>query len=192
MEFSWNGFRRLPVTFVHDTHMERASSRIDAKSSWRFIGMVSIAFTELEKALHLLLFQSTLILAMSIFLADPFQRELIPSPLPPDPEATSSSTAAQVFWVSVGAASCMSQVLQLLLNHRARTFGGMYKSTTWLMVAERVLHFLVYWPSILGHIPNREPLSLGTVMNDIPLLVQAWQAWTLPAAKTEGDEENED
>ncbi|KAJ7211514.1 hypothetical protein C8J57DRAFT_1605827 [Mycena rebaudengoi] len=174
MEFSWNGFRRLPVTFVHDTHMERASSRIDAKSSWRFIGM------------------STLILAMSIFLADPFQRELIPSPLPPDPEATSSSTAAQVFWVSVGAASCMSQVLQLLLNHRARTFGGMYKSTTWLMVAERVLHFLVYWPSILGHIPNREPLSLGTVMNDIPLLVQAWQAWTLPAAKTEGDEENED
>jgi hypothetical protein len=51
MEFSWRGFTRLPATFAHATHAERASSRIDAKSSWRFIGTVSTAFTEVEKAL---------------------------------------------------------------------------------------------------------------------------------------------
>ncbi|KAJ7199300.1 hypothetical protein C8J57DRAFT_1633991 [Mycena rebaudengoi] len=156
MGFSWKGFRRLPVTFAHATHTERATSRIDAKSSWRFIGM------------------SMLILAMCIFLADPFQRELIPSLLPPDPEAMSPSTAAKVFWASVAAASYMSEVLQLLVNHRARTFGGMYKATAWLMVADQVLHFMVYLPSVLGHIPNREPLSLGMVIDALPLLEQVW------------------
>ncbi|KAJ7486305.1 hypothetical protein B0H11DRAFT_2192319 [Mycena galericulata] len=173
MEFSWRGFTRLPATFAHATHMERASSRIDAKSSWRFIGT------------------SMLILAMCLFLADPFQHELIPSPLPPDPEATARSTAYNIFSASVAAAFWMSEVLQLLMNHRARTFGGMYKATVWLIVAERVLHFILYLPAILGHIPDREPLSLGTVIKVLPLIVQAWQAWTLPAAKTEEEEEHE-
>ncbi|KAJ7703383.1 hypothetical protein B0H14DRAFT_3029584 [Mycena olivaceomarginata] len=173
MELNWRGFTRLPATFAHATHAERASSRIDAKSSWRFIGT------------------SMLILAMCLFLADPFQRDLIPSPLPPDPEATARSTAGYIFSASVTAAYCMSGALQLLMNHRARTFGGMYKAAVWLMVAERVLHFTVYLPAILGRIPDRAPLSLGTVINVLPLLVQAWQAWTLPAAKAEEEEEHE-
>ncbi|KAJ7710518.1 hypothetical protein B0H17DRAFT_1173539 [Mycena rosella] len=135
MELSWRGFTRLPATFAHATHAERASSRIDARSSWRFIGM------------------SMLILAMCLFLADPYQRNLIPSPLPPDPEMT--------------------------------------KATVWLAVAERVLHFTSYLPAILGHIPDREPLSVGTIIDVLPLLVRAWQAWTLPAAKTEEEEEPE-
>ncbi|KAF7332880.1 hypothetical protein MVEN_02393300 [Mycena venus] len=176
MEFSWRGFTRLPATFAHATHTERASSRIDAKSSWRFIGT------------------SMLILAMCLFLADPFQRDLIliPSLLPPDPEATVRSTAHNIFSASVTAADCMSEVLQLLMNHRARTFGGMYKATVWLMVAARVLHFIEYLPAILGHIPDRAPLTLGVVIGVLPLLVQAWQAWTLPIAKTEEEEEHED
>ncbi|KAJ7189331.1 hypothetical protein GGX14DRAFT_485250, partial [Mycena pura] len=70
IEFSWRGFTRLPVTFAHATHTERASSRIDAKSSWRFIGA------------------SMLILATCLFVGD---RDLIRSPLPPDPEATARS-----------------------------------------------------------------------------------------------------
>ncbi|KAJ7444811.1 hypothetical protein B0H11DRAFT_2088555, partial [Mycena galericulata] len=151
-------FTRLPATFAHATHMERASSRIDAKSSWRFIGT------------------SMLILAMCLFLADPFQHELIPSPLPPDPEATARSTA---YNISPPAS----------LQHL--DVGGMYKATVWLIVAERVLHFILYLPAILGHIPDREPLSLGTVIKVLPLIVQAWQAWTLPAAKTEEEEEHE-
>ncbi|KAJ7703392.1 hypothetical protein B0H14DRAFT_3029613 [Mycena olivaceomarginata] len=164
---------RLPATFAHATHAERASSRIDAKSSWRFIGT------------------SMLILAMCLFLADPFQRDLIPSPLPPDPEATARSTAGNILSASVTAADCMSGILQLLMNHRARTFGGMYKAAVWLMVAERVLHFTVYLPAILGRIPDSAPLSLGTVIKVLPLLMQAWQAWTLPAAKAEEEEEHE-
>ncbi|KAJ6559589.1 hypothetical protein B0H19DRAFT_1375717 [Mycena capillaripes] len=173
MQLSWRGFTRLPATFAHATHTERASSRIDAKSSWRFIGT------------------SMFILAICLFLADPFKRDLIPSPLPPDPEATARSTANDIFSASVTAAHCMSGVLQLLMNHRARTFGGMYKATVWLMVAERVFHFIAYLPAILGHIPDRAPLSLGTVIVVLPLLVQAWQAWTLPAAKIEEEEEHE-
>ncbi|KAJ7843571.1 hypothetical protein B0H14DRAFT_2778656 [Mycena olivaceomarginata] len=173
MELSWRGFTRLPATFAHATHAERASSRIDAKSSWRFIGT------------------SMLILAMCLFLADPFQRDLIPSPLPPDPEATARSTAGNILSASVTAADCMSGILQLLMNHRARTFGGMYKAAVWLMVAERVLHFTVYLPAILGRIPDSAPLSLGTVIKVLPLLMQAWQAWTLPAAKAEEEEEHE-
>ncbi|KAJ7925525.1 hypothetical protein B0H13DRAFT_2569307 [Mycena leptocephala] len=173
MEFSWRGFTRLPATFAYATHAERASSRIDAKSSWRFIGT------------------SMLILAMCLFLADPSQRHLIPSPLPPDPEATARSTADNIFSASVTAAHCMSVVLQLLMNHRARTFGGMYKAIIWLLVAQQVLHFIVYFPAILGHIPDRAPLSLETVIIVLPLLAQAWQAWTLPAAKTQEEEEHE-
>ncbi|KAF7342665.1 hypothetical protein MSAN_02024000 [Mycena sanguinolenta] len=173
MGFSWRGFTRPPTTFAHATHAERASSRIDAKSSWRFIGT------------------SMLILAMCLYLADPFQHVLIPSPLPPDPEATARSTADNIFSVSVTATYWMSEVLQLLLNHRARRFGGMYKATVWLRVAERVLHFIVYLPAILGHIPDRAPLSLGTVIQVLPLLAQAWQAWTLPTAKAEEEEEHE-
>ncbi|KAJ7688550.1 hypothetical protein B0H17DRAFT_1135523 [Mycena rosella] len=134
---------------------------------------------------------SMLILAMGLFLADPYQRNLIPSPLPPDPEVTVRSTAGNIFSASVTTAHCMSDVLQLLMNHRARTFGGMYKASVWLMLAERVLHFVLYLPAILGHIPDRAPLSLGTVINVLPLLVRAWQAWTLPAAKTEEEEESE-
>ncbi|KAF8210840.1 hypothetical protein K438DRAFT_1752606 [Mycena galopus ATCC 62051] len=110
MEFIWRGFTWLPATFTHATHTERASSRTDARSSWRFIQM------------------SMLILAMCLFLADPFQRDLIPSPLLPDPAATAPSTADNIFSASVTAAYCMSEVLQLLMNHRARTFGGMYKA----------------------------------------------------------------
>ncbi|KAJ7211505.1 hypothetical protein C8J57DRAFT_1483833 [Mycena rebaudengoi] len=135
---------------------------------------------------------SMLICAMCIFLAEPSQRELIASPLPPDPEATPPrSTAANIFWASVTAAYFMSQVLQLFMNHRAPLFGGMYKATVWLMVTERVLHFIVYLPAILGHIPNRESLSLATVINVLLLLVQAWQAWSFPAANTEPEEEHE-
>jgi hypothetical protein len=52
MELGWRGFTRLPATFAHATHAERASSRIDARSSWSFIGTVSTAFTEVEKAFH--------------------------------------------------------------------------------------------------------------------------------------------
>ncbi|KAJ7191505.1 hypothetical protein GGX14DRAFT_481434 [Mycena pura] len=172
MEFCWRGFTRLPATFAHATHTERASSRIDAKSSWRFIGT------------------SMLILAMCLFLADPFERTLIPSPLPPDPEAIARTTD-NIFFASATAADCMSEVLQLLMNHRARTFGGMYKVTVWLLLAHRVLHFIVYVPAILGHIPNRAPLSLGTVIQVLPLLAQVWQAWTLPSAKTVEEEEHE-
>ncbi|KAJ7796927.1 hypothetical protein B0H14DRAFT_2912994 [Mycena olivaceomarginata] len=169
MELSWRGFTRLPATFAHATHAERCNG----------------------KSSYLLFFQSMLILAMCLFLADPFQRDLIPSPLPPDPEATARSTAGYIFSASVTAAYCVSGALQLFMNHRARTFGGMYKAAVWLMVAERVLHFTVYLPAILGRIPDRAPLSLGTVINVLPLLVQAWQAWTLPAAKAEEEEEHE-
>ncbi|KAJ7219638.1 hypothetical protein C8J57DRAFT_257919 [Mycena rebaudengoi] len=173
MEFSWGGLRRLPVTFAHFTHAERASSRIDAKSSWRFTATC------------------TFILAISIFLADPFQRELIKSPLPPDLEATPRSTVNNIFSAGITAAYWMSEVLQLLMNHRARTFGGMYKATVWFLVAGRVLYFMVYLPAVLGHIPNREPLCVACVVSLLPLLVQAWQAWTLPAAKTDEEEEDE-
>ncbi|KAJ7797242.1 hypothetical protein B0H14DRAFT_2912264 [Mycena olivaceomarginata] len=146
----WRGFTRLPATFAHATHAERASSRIDAKSSWRFIGT------------------SMLILAMCLFLADPFQRDLIPSPLPPDPEATARSTAGNI------------------LSAR------MYKAAVWLMVAERVLHFTVYLPAILGRIPDSAPLSLGTVIKVLPLLMQAWQAMDItPQPKQRKDEEHE-
>jgi hypothetical protein len=58
-----------------------------------------------------------LILALCIFLADPFRRELIVSPLLPDHEATPRSTAANLFWASITAAYFMSRVLQLLMNH---------------------------------------------------------------------------
>ncbi|KAJ7793352.1 hypothetical protein B0H14DRAFT_2927168 [Mycena olivaceomarginata] len=173
MEISWRGFTRLPATFAHATHSERTSSRIDAKSSWRFIGT------------------STLILATCLFLADPFRHELIPSPLPPNPEATAHSTADNILSAGLTAAHFMSEVLQVLMNHRARTFGGMYKATVCLMLAERVLQFMVYLPAILGHIPDNAPLSLGTVIQVLPLLAQAWQAWTLPTAKTEEQEEHE-
>ncbi|KAJ7203137.1 hypothetical protein GGX14DRAFT_652677 [Mycena pura] len=172
MEFSWRGFTRLPATFAHASHAERASSRIDAKSSWRFIGT------------------STLILAMCLFLANPFQRDLIPSSLPPDPEATVPSTTDNMFFASVTAALCLAGVLQLLMNRRARAFGAMYKATAWLLLAEQVFHFIIYLPAIFGHIPDRESLSLGEVIIVLPILVQAWQAWTLPSAKIE-DEEHE-
>ncbi|KAJ7249694.1 hypothetical protein C8J57DRAFT_1521716 [Mycena rebaudengoi] len=173
MEVSWHGFRRFPATFAHTTHAERASSRIDAKSGWRFTAT------------------SMLILAMCIFLADPFQHELITSPLPPNPEATPRSTVRNICSASTTAAYWMSEVLQLLMNHRARTFGGMYKATVWILVAERVLRFMVYLPAILGHIPNRESLSLAMVINVLLLLAQTWQAWTFPAANTEPEEEHE-
>jgi hypothetical protein len=124
-------------------------------------------------------------------LADPFRHELIPSPLPPNPEATAHSTADNILSASLTAAHFMSEVLQVLMNHRARTFGGMYKATVCLMLAERVLQFMVYLPAILGHIPDNAPLSLGTVIQVLPLLAQAWQAWTLPTAKTEEQEEHE-
>jgi hypothetical protein len=53
MEFSWHGFRRLPVIFAHASHLERASSRIDAKSSWSFTGTVNTTFTGLKKSCSL-------------------------------------------------------------------------------------------------------------------------------------------
>jgi hypothetical protein len=132
-----------------------------------------------------------LILAICLYWAEPFQRDLVPSLLPPDPEVTARSTAHNIFFASVTAAHSMSDVLQLLMNHRARTFGGMYKATLWLMVAAQALHFTAYVPTILGHIPDRGPLSLGTVIVVLPLSVRAWQAWTLPAAKEEEEEEHE-
>ncbi|KAJ7202476.1 hypothetical protein C8J57DRAFT_1543230 [Mycena rebaudengoi] len=125
----------------HSTHTERASSRIDAKSSWKFIGM------------------SMLIFAMCNLVVNPFSYELIPSPLPPDPQVMSPSTAAKIFWASSNAAIYMSEALQLLMNHRAQTFAGMYKVSAWSMVAEQALKFVVYLPFIVGNIPNRDPLS---------------------------------
>ncbi|KAJ7193601.1 hypothetical protein GGX14DRAFT_588203 [Mycena pura] len=170
MKFSWRGFTWLPVIFAPATHTERASSRIDAKSSWRFIGT------------------SMLILTTCFYVAD---RKLIPSPLPPDPGATAHSIARDIFIASIEAGYFMSHLLQLLMNHRARTFGGIYKASVWFMVVQGVFHFMVYIPVILGHIPNRAPLFLVTVIKIPPLIVQAWQAWTLPAAKTEEEEEQE-
>jgi hypothetical protein len=98
--------------------------------------------------------------------------------------------ADTVLWSIVTSGLWMARVLQILLNHRSRAFGGMYKTAIWLRAVEELLSLIAYVPGMLGHIPDRASLSSSGIFIILPSLVQAWQAWVLPVAKSKEEEED--
>ncbi|KAJ7575993.1 hypothetical protein C8J56DRAFT_974281 [Mycena floridula] len=126
VEFLWRGWMPL-LRRARATHSERASERLDSKTTWN---TRIVSFTAMG-AVHFLF--------ADWFIISPF-------PLPPEPASSFSTNLA-----AVSDALCRTgQISQLILNHRIQVFAGTYKATVLIDAAQYALYMLEHWNSAVG------------------------------------------
>ncbi|KAK0189982.1 hypothetical protein F5146DRAFT_646847 [Armillaria mellea] len=163
MSFSVPVIRRVPRT-----HMERSSERLDKRTNWKAIlcSMVVI-----------------------YYIATPLKHNVIDAlhPLMPEQEVSKfrETVAPGLHAISITAA-----ILQIMLNHRNQVFAGNYRTSAYLHFLEMLLHLMEYVPAIVGRPGLRPRFSLDDCVMLIVAMVQAVQAFTLPNAQMEDDEDN--
>lgn len=85
-----------------------------------------------------------------------------------------------------------SLVVQLLLNHRSRTFAGWYKSSVVVALMLQVITLANFVPAVLGRIDARPGLPAHQVVLLVFVVTTAWQALTLPSVPQTGGDEDEE
>ena len=84
------------------------------------------------------------------------------------------------------------KILQLLLNHRSRSFAGQYKSAVVLDLMGQGAFFATFVPALLGRIDTREGVTVQHMGVLVLLAVTGWQALTLPSVPQTGFDEDEE
>jgi len=72
-------------------------------------------------------------------------------------------------------------IAQLLLNHWSRTFAGRYKLSVVVGLMLQAMFLANFVPAVLGRIDARFGLSVEAVMFSVLMVVNGWQALTLPS-----------
>jgi hypothetical protein len=83
-------------------------------------------------------------------------------------------------------------LLQFMLNHRARTFAGRYKSAVVVHIILQALILLNFVPALLGRIDTRIGISVENVVYMLIWMAMAWQALTLPNVPQAGGDEDDE
>ncbi|KAJ7588499.1 hypothetical protein C8J56DRAFT_939460 [Mycena floridula] len=138
VEFLWRGWMPL-LRRARATHSERASERLDSKTTWN---TRIVSFTAMG-AVHFLF--------ADWFIISPF-------PLPPEPASSFSTNLA-----AVSDALCRTgQISQLILNHRIQVFAGTYKAKVLIDAAQYALYMLEVIPIFLGALDSAVGLMCPT------------------------------
>lgn len=83
-------------------------------------------------------------------------------------------------------------VLQLTLNHQARSFAGRYALETYLVSIRRIVRLLKFWPWFVGRYEARGGLGWGAVFWMAVEGVALWQALTLPRVEQVSSEDDDE
>ena len=78
-----------------------------------------------------------------------------------------------------------------MLNHRARTFAGQYKSAVVVHIILQALILLNFVPALLGRIDTRIGISIEDVVFMLIWTAMGWQALTLPDVPQTGGDDDE-
>lgn len=164
-QFGWKKWYPT-LTRVPANHQERASQRIDNRTSWRAkLGVLVVGI-----AIHRLL--------------NPEEFILVPTTGPVlRPEEFSPLDDSQLFALFKSTASCsvyMGVCLQVLFNYRSSAYGGGYRAQIILLCFGTVLGLISHFvPAVAGRMEWRMGMSLNS-LNVILYLPLFWQAITLP------------
>ncbi|KAJ7256515.1 hypothetical protein B0H12DRAFT_1112424 [Mycena haematopus] len=170
-EFRWKGWLFLP-RLLPATHRERASQRIDNRTSWQTkLGLFAALVAVYQ-------------------LTTPEKIYLIPTTVPaPTPEEYPESMLIDFLRNVYNALCSMGTLCQVLLNHRSRAYGGGYRAEVVMLFLANIIGLLYFVPAVVGRMEMRQGLTPLTIINlgiQLPLL---WQALTLPPVEVKGDEE---
>lgn len=83
-------------------------------------------------------------------------------------------------------------VLQLVLNHHAGSFAGQYALHAYMIVAQRIVKLLRFWPWFVGRYEVRGGIGWATVITMACEAAAAWQALTLPRVEQVVKEDEEE
>ncbi|KAF7363792.1 hypothetical protein MSAN_01037100 [Mycena sanguinolenta] len=166
VEFGWKP-RLFPAT-----HQERASQRIDNRTSWRTkLGLL---------AAFVAVFQLT----------NPQKIYLISTTVPaPTPEEFPESMLLDFLRNVCNALLSVGTLCQVLLNHRSRAYGGGYRAEVVMYFLASIISLLYFVPAVVGRMEMRQGLTPFTIIHLGMQLPLVWQALTLPPVKAKEDED---
>lgn len=95
--------------------------------------------------------------------------------------------------IVLDASRCTALILQLLLNHRAKSFAGTYRFAAIGSLIKPVLNWAEFVPMVVGDLGEARGGLKASVLVEYALVgVQVWQAWTLPTvSQAEADDGHE-
>ncbi|KAJ7619341.1 hypothetical protein FB45DRAFT_1095422 [Roridomyces roridus] len=178
LSFNWNAW--IPsVSRASPNHKERASQRLDSRTSWVFQAAMSITLTAI---IHLFEF--------------PFDYELITSLHPARVQAdflwNTTDPLIRIYRIIWFPLQLTGQITQILLNYRSKTFAGAYKLTVLIRCIQTVLESFKFLPFIVGRYDARPGLSILGLVQRVILGVVAWQAFVYPKVTPKMEQEDAD
>ncbi|KAF7338002.1 hypothetical protein MVEN_02024100 [Mycena venus] len=171
VEFGWQRWHPT-ITRVPANHRERASQRIDSRTSWRaklglFVALLAV-------------YQFT----------DPDNIYLISTTVPvPTPEEYPESKLFDFLRNVYHSLFFTGNLCQVLLNHRSRAYGGGYRAEVVMLLLGHIIGLLYFVPAVVGRMEMRQGLGPFTLINLGSHLPLVWQALTLSAVEAKEDEE---
>ncbi|GLB42810.1 hypothetical protein LshimejAT787_1202590 [Lyophyllum shimeji] len=157
----WKGW--IPVvSLANATHSERASERMEARTSWR---------TKLGLFL--------LVVASYSFL-EPHKYAIIAA-MTPDLPKTDETVERLFSDHAEHSTRLIGSLLQIILNWRSHSFAGGYKVSVALMLALTAISLAAFVPAIVGNFATRPALTAHGMVGVVLILIFGWQASVLPS-----------
>lgn len=172
------------------THRERASERLEAKTSLRSKIAVGSGFNLvfLVVLIYLQLFLS--IAAIYYFLA-PHDYHVIAALLPPpSPGDLKNNRFDELAPFILQPIYLTGRALQLLLNRRSKTYAGSHRITIVLALVQLLTELAKFVPMLVGRFEARGSFSIQDVISSAMIVVGCWQAITLPSVPQASDDEH--
>ncbi|KAJ7315037.1 hypothetical protein DFH08DRAFT_425650 [Mycena albidolilacea] len=182
LAFNWDQSRWIPsIRRVSSSHLERASQRLDSRTSWRIKAGVCISLIAINYY------------SIYYHFFVPFNYHVLAAHHPPpaltDRTAVSHPFARYhllIYWPL----HFTGNLSQLLLNQRSKTFAGRHKIGLALSCIHAVLNLITYLPAVVGRYDARPGLSFSEAVEYIILAAMAWQAAVFPQVTQKMEDED--
>ncbi|KAF7360594.1 hypothetical protein MVEN_00790800 [Mycena venus] len=182
LAFSREKSKWIPsVRRVRPTHMERASQRLDSRTSLGMKAALCVSLIAFDY------------IASNYFSFSPFQHHVLAPlhpPLGPTDTIQHLNPFARVFgWVyfPLGFTGKLSQIL---LNQRSKTYAGGYKIHIALNCISGMLYLMTFLPSVVGRYDARPGFSVLSAMDLTLLAALTWQAAVFPKVTQKMEDED--
>ncbi|KAF7360598.1 hypothetical protein MVEN_00791200 [Mycena venus] len=182
LAFSHEKSRWIPsVRRVSPTHMERASQRLDSRTSLGMKAALCVSLIAFDY------------IASNYFSFSPFDHHVLAPlhpPLGPTDRIQHFNPFARVFaWVYLPL-KFTGQLSQILLNQRSKTYAGSYKISIALNCISGVLSLMTYLPYVVGRHDARPGLSVSSAVDLTLRVALTWQAVVFPKVTQKMEDED--
>ncbi|KAJ7119311.1 hypothetical protein C8R43DRAFT_1077079 [Mycena crocata] len=156
------------------THQERASARLDARTSWCW--PCAVLRTAYACARDLTLAFIPQIFAVVLFTLYTLQEQYLVAPIVPL-HTPADFPDASLLDLSTAALTMTGLIMQLILNYRGKLFAGRYKVAVVLVIAVRVLRHAAALRWLVGQAEVMPGILYASLGWDVILAGYCWQAW---------------